>query len=756
MGMGKWRKREGGVQVEEKTVVLVAVGGNKEITDYALEWAVRNVVQPEDTLILLALVSMPPTNIQSAVPQFFSSLFKKWGNGSGQSNNESSVVESGKTMQDDEIGRVNEICAEMMNELCSQNSIKHVQTQVKLVPQSQLGAVADSAEEHQAKWVILDRRLKKESESCLKRLDSNIILIDHAIPKILQLNKRPEIMGEGQTEKSHYKAFDESFSTISSTQSSESLIRSWSSSTVTSLSSSSTVPEKDIRTPSPPAAIISNRELPPSRISHSQQPFKSRPTMDHHHQLYNRPSINYISSLVKDKTNNNTSTTTTLEDTLQKKLNIDINTKNTSTNRPSPPVGSGVLQVEKTKRVNDEEELLKKVNTNRSTSTPPGRRLSVDSRSNLKYKNSSPERSSRTSTINIELGTSRQTWGISRRTFRSDGTMMVQERSSSTMRNRPSTMDRTSSIRRDISLSIKQPHNPPPLCSVCKHAAPMFGKPPRKFSYEEMAKATNGFSSGNYLSEGGFGPVYRGVLEDGQVVAVKKHRKVSAQGAAEFCSEVEVLSCAQHRNLVMLVGYCMDDDWLLVYEFACNGSLDKHLYGIHAKEEVMPWHQRQKVAVGAARGLRYLHEDCRVGCIIHRDLRPNNILLTHDFEPMVGDFGLARWQADGQSAEETRIVGTFGYLAPEYTQTGQITEKADVYAFGVLLLELISGVKAIDLARGNNSLIHNPNENLKEEYQEYLQGLFDEFLHKANGLEYVKARHLSANDSVTPSAKRIF
>ncbi|KAJ0972439.1 hypothetical protein J5N97_020398 [Dioscorea zingiberensis] len=646
MGMGKWRKREGGVQVEEKTVVLVAVGGNKEITDYALEWAVRNVVQPEDTLILLALVSMPPTNIQSAVPQFFSSLFKKWGNGSGQSNNESSVVESGKTMQDDEIGRVTEICAEMMNELCSQNSIKHVQTQVKLIPQSQLGAVADSAEEHQAKWVILD-----------------------------------------------------------STQSSESLIRSWSSSTVTSLSSSSTVPEKDIRTPSPPAAIISNRELPPSRISHSQQPFKPRPTMDHHHQLYNRPSINYISSLVKDKTNNNTSTTTTLEDTLQKKLNIDINTTNTSTNRPSPPVGSGVLQVqvEKTKRVNDEEVLLKKVNTNRSTSTPPGRRLSVDSRSNLKYKNSSPERSSRTSTINIELGTSRQTWGISRRTFRSDGTMMVQERSSSTMRTRPSTMDRMSSIRRDISLSIKQPHNPPPLCSVCKHEAPMFGKPPRKFSYEEMAKATNGFSSGNYLSEGGFGPVYRGVLEDGQVVAVKKHRKVSAQGAAEFCSEVEVLSCAQHRNLVMLVGYCMDDDWLLVYEFACNGSLDKHLYG-----------------------------------------------------QSVGDFGLARWQADGQSAEETRIVGTFGYLAPEYTQTGQITEKADVYAFGVLLLELISGVKAIDLARGNNSLIHNPNENLKEEYQEYLQGLFDEFLHKANGLEYVKARHLSANDSVTPSAKRIF
>ncbi|XP_039122593.1 inactive protein kinase SELMODRAFT_444075-like [Dioscorea cayenensis subsp. rotundata] len=337
------------------------------------------------------------------------------------------------------------------------------------------------------------------------------------------------------------------------------------------------------------------------------------------------------------------------------------------------------------------EVLSKKMNTNRSTSTPPAaRRLSVDSRTQVNNQILSPERPTEISR--------QQPWagGISCRTFR-DGSK-IQQRPSSTLKTRAS-IDRTSSIRRHISLSIKQPHTPPPLCSVCKHAAPVFGKPPRKFSYEDIQKATNVFSPANYLAEGGFGPVYRGVLEDGQVVAVKKHKKASAQGAAEFCSEVEVLSCAQHRNLVMLVGYCMDDDWLLVYEYACNGSLDKHLYGIQAKE-VMPWHHRQKVAMGAARGLRYLHEDCRVGCIIHRDLRPNNILLTHDFEPMVGDFGLARWQANGQSAEETRIVGTFGYLAPEYTQTGQITEKADVYAFGVLLLELISGVKAIDLARG--------------------------------------------------------
>ncbi|CBI28687.3 unnamed protein product, partial [Vitis vinifera] len=261
-----------------------------------------------------------------------------------------------------------------------------------------------------------------------------------------------------------------------------------------------------------------------------------------------------------------------------------------------------------------------------------------------------------------------------------------------------STIDRTSSIRKTMSLSIKHPPTPPPLCSVCKHNAPIFGKAPRKFDYKEIIKATDGFSRQNFLAEGGYGAVYRGVLPDGQVVAVKQHKMLSAQGASEFCSEVEVLRCAQHRNLVMLVGYCVEVKWILVYEFACNGSLDKHLYG-ELKQHLMSWDSRMKVALGAARGLRYLHEDCRVGCIVHRDFRPTNILLTHDFEPMVGDFGLARWQADGQTAEETRVIGAFGYLAPEYTQTGLITEKADVYAFGVVLLELLSGCKATELSR---------------------------------------------------------
>ncbi|CAI9286309.1 unnamed protein product [Lactuca saligna] len=254
-------------------------------------------------------------------------------------------------------------------------------------------------------------------------------------------------------------------------------------------------------------------------------------------------------------------------------------------------------------------------------------------------------------------------------------------------------------VRDAISLSSRNiPSGPPPLCSICQHKAPIFGKPPRWFTYAELELATGGFSQANFLAEGGFGSVHRGVLPDGQAVAVKQHKLASSQGDQEFCSEVEVLSCAQHRNVVMLIGFCIEDGRrLLVYEYICNGSLDSHLYG--RQREPLEWAARQKIAVGAARGLRYLHEECRVGCIVHRDMRPNNILITHDFEPLVGDFGLARWQPDGDTGEETRVIGTFGYLAPEYAQSGQITEKADVYSFGVVLVELVTGRKAVDLNR---------------------------------------------------------
>lgn len=140
--------------------------------------------------------------------------------------------------------------------------------------------------------------------------------------------------------------------------------------------------------------------------------------------------------------------------------------------------------------------------------------------------------------------------------------------------------DFSGNLREAIALSGNAPLGPPPLCSMCQHKAPVFGKPPRWFSYAELELATGGFSHANFLAEGGYGSVHRGVLPEGQVIAVKQHKLASSQGDVEFCSEVEVLSCAQHRNVVMLIGFCIEDKRrLLVYEYICNGSLDSHLYG---------------------------------------------------------------------------------------------------------------------------------------------------------------------------------
>ncbi|MBA0747186.1 hypothetical protein Gogos_004116 [Gossypium gossypioides] len=255
---------------------------------------------------------------------------------------------------------------------------------------------------------------------------------------------------------------------------------------------------------------------------------------------------------------------------------------------------------------------------------------------------------------------------------------------------------------------------PPPLCSFCQHKAPVFGKPPRRFSYEELEEATDGFAEVNFLAEGGFGVVYRGILRDGQVVAVKLLKFVGCQADIDFCREVQVLSCAQHRNVVLLIGFCIDGNKrVLVYEYICNGSLDFHLHG--SNRASLDWQSRLRIAIGAARGLRYLHEDCRVGCIVHRDMRPKNILLTHDFEPQthdvepqVTDFGLARWHSDQWTVgNEERTVGTSGYLAPEYSDGGRITQKVDVYAFGVVLLELLTGQRISDLQyyKGRNFLL---------------------------------------------------
>ncbi|XWS54899.1 hypothetical protein CRYUN_Cryun10bG0129300 [Craigia yunnanensis] len=215
------------------------------------------------------------------------------------------------------------------------------------------------------------------------------------------------------------------------------------------------------------------------------------------------------------------------------------------------------------------------------------------------------------------------------------------------------------------------------------------------FTYEELAVATQGFCQANLLGQGGFGFVHKGVLPNSKEVAVKSLKSGSGQGQREFQAEVEIISRVHHRHLVSLVGYSMvGDKKMLVYEFLPNKTLEFHL---HEKGlPTMDWPTRLKIALGAAKGLAYLHEDCHPR-IIHRDIKSANILLDFCFEAMVADFGLAKLTQDNNTHVSTRVMGTFGYLAPEYASSGKLTDKSDVFSFGVVLLELITGRRPLDL-----------------------------------------------------------
>ncbi|CAN1765703.1 Probable LRR receptor-like serine/threonine-protein kinase RKF3, partial [Linum perenne] len=221
-----------------------------------------------------------------------------------------------------------------------------------------------------------------------------------------------------------------------------------------------------------------------------------------------------------------------------------------------------------------------------------------------------------------------------------------------------------------------------------------------KFDYEEIRKATDDFSIDNIVGKGGFGNVYRGEMIDGTEVAVKRFKNCSAAGGdASFAHEVEVIASVRHVNLVALRGYCIattsmeGHQRIIVCELMKNGSLHDHLLAGNESRK-LSWPVRQKIALGTAKGLAYLHYGAQPG-IIHRDIKASNILLDDNFEAKVADFGLAKFNPEGMTHLSTRVAGTMGYVAPEYALYGQLTERSDVYSYGVVLLELLSGKKAL-------------------------------------------------------------
>lgn len=221
------------------------------------------------------------------------------------------------------------------------------------------------------------------------------------------------------------------------------------------------------------------------------------------------------------------------------------------------------------------------------------------------------------------------------------------------------------------------------------------------FTFRELAATTKNFRQECLIGEGGFGRVYRGRLEKtNQEVAVKQLDRNGLQGNREFLVEVLMLSLLHHKNLVNLIGYCADGDQrLLVYEYMPLGSLEDHLLDLHPQQRPLDWFTRMKIALDAAKGLEYLHDKANPP-VIYRDLKSSNILLDNDFNAKLSDFGLAKLGPTGDKSHvSSRVMGTYGYCAPEYQRTGQLTVKSDVYSFGVVLLELITGRRAIDNTR---------------------------------------------------------
>lgn len=213
----------------------------------------------------------------------------------------------------------------------------------------------------------------------------------------------------------------------------------------------------------------------------------------------------------------------------------------------------------------------------------------------------------------------------------------------------------------------------------------------RVLSYNELRSATRNFHPTNRIGRGGFGVVYKGILRDGSVVAIKSLSTESKQGTIEFLTEIDLVSNVRHPNLVQLIGCCVEgNNRMLVYEYLENNSLANALLGPKNIRIPLDWPKRAAICIGTAHGLSFLHEEAKPH-IVHRDIKASNVLLDKELVPKIGDFGLAKLFPDTVTHISTRVAGTMGYLAPEYALLGQLTKKADIYSFGVLTLEIISG-----------------------------------------------------------------
>ncbi|CAN6930744.1 unnamed protein product [Brassica oleracea] len=238
----------------------------------------------------------------------------------------------------------------------------------------------------------------------------------------------------------------------------------------------------------------------------------------------------------------------------------------------------------------------------------------------------------------------------------------------------------------------------------CQDQQEVTGTGIQVFTFKQLHSATGGFSKSNVVGHGGFGLVYRGVLNNGRKVAIKFMDNAGKQGEEEFKMEVELLSRLRSPYLLALLGYCSDNNShkLLVYEFMANGGLQEHLYPINRSGSVplrLDWETRMRIALEAAKGLEYLHEQVSPP-VIHRDFKSSNVLLDRNLHAKVSDFGLAKVGSDKAGGHvSTRVLGTQGYVAPEYALTGHLTTKSDVYSYGIVLLELLTGRVPVDMKR---------------------------------------------------------